>query len=180
MQNLLYIAKIIYLLTGILFLTACASGIPEIIEKPPAEDLSLVRVQAQPEKHQGKVIRWGGDIIHTENKKDQTTLTVLAKPLDSYGEPMEGDKSYGRFIAIIKGFLDPAIYAKGRSITVYGRYEKILDKKIDNFDYRYPLVKVEHFYLWQVPEKVNYNDYPYWYDPWYPYWGPYYHPHRHY
>jgi len=164
------------LLLGLL-LSACASHVPKMIKEPPAEDLSLIRAQSHPERHRGKVVRWGGSIIATNNQPSKTELTILAKPLDSYGEPLEGDRSYGRFIAILDNFLDPAIYATGRSITVYGRFQKVIDKKIDNFAYRYPMVKIEHLYLWEVPEQYDpYYYYPYWYDPWYPFWGPYYHP----
>lgn len=164
----------------VLLLSACASHVPNIIRQAPKEDLSLIRAQTHTDKHIGKAVRWGGSIITTQNQTTKTELTILAKPLNSYGQPLEGDKSYGRFIAVLNNFLDPAIYAKGRSITIYGRFEKLLDKKIDDFPYRYPLIKIQHLYLWEVPEKNNYYDYPYWYDPWYPFWGPHYYPsHRH-
>lgn len=171
---------VLSLVPGLLLLSACATNIPDMIKKAPAEDLSLVRAQHAPDRHRGKIVRWGGTIIATHNLKNQTEITILAKPLDSYGEPLEGDKSYGRFIAKTDGFLDPAIYAAGRSITIYGKFEKVLNKKIDNFEYNYAVVQIEHLYLWEVPEKYNYYDYPYWYDPWYPYWSPYYYPHRRY
>lgn len=167
------------LLSGMLLLSACASQVPDIIKNPPPENPSLMGVQARPDQHLGKAVRWGGTIISTQNQKNQTELTILGKPLDKFGEPQEGDQSYGRFIGVLDGFLDPAIYAAGRSITVYGKLEKVLRKKIDNYEYVYPIVHIEHFYLWAVPEKYDYYDYPYWYDPWYPYWSPYYHPYWH-
>lgn len=160
-------------------LTACATHIPDIIKNPPTEDLSLNRARHDPDRHQGKTIRWGGTIISTRNQKDKTELIILAKPLDKYGEPQEGDQSYGRFIGIKDGFLDPAIYATGRSITLNGKFEQVIRKKIDNFEYDYPLVRIEHLYLWEVMEEYDYYDYPFWYDPWYPFWHPYYPPHRH-
>ena len=169
-----------WLAIAVLLLQACASQVPPMIKDPPAEDLSLTRAQHDPDKHRGKPVRWGGAIISTQNLQNITELTILAKPLDRYGEPEAGDHSYGRFIARHNGFLDPAIYANGRSITVYGKFEKTLNKKIDNFEYNYPIVQIEHLYLWAVPEKYDYYDYPYWYDPWYPYWSPYYHPHHNY
>ena len=157
-----------------LLVFGCASNIPAPIKSPPAEDLSLTRVQQEPQHHQGKIIRWGGTIISTQNQQSRTEVTILAKALDSYGEPQPGDQSYGRFITLVNGFLDPAIYAPGRMMTVYGKFTKLLNKPIDKFDYQYPLVEASQYYLWDVPEKYDYYDYPYWYDPWYPY--PYYHP----
>ena len=165
-------------IAGLLLLSACATYIPEPIKNPPAEDLSLGQVQHAPEAHLNKIVRWGGTIISTHNQKNRTELTILAQVLDKYGEPQQGDQSYGRFIAEINGFLDPAIYAAGRAITVYGKLDKVVRKKIDNFEYQYPIVQIEQFYLWDIPQKFDYYDYPYWYDPWYP-WYPYYPPYRH-
>ena len=161
----------------LLLLSACASHIPDIIKNPTVEDLSLNQVQNSPTKYLNKSVRWGGTIITTRNQKDKTEITILAQPLDKYGEPQQGDQSYGRFIGLIDGFLDPAIYATGRAITVYGKLEKVLTKKIDNFEYDYPIIQLQQFYLWQVPEKYDYYDDPYWYDPWYPYYHPYWHRH---
>lgn len=173
-------AEILLIAAIPVFLSACASQVPKMIKEPPPEDLSLASVQAQPETHRGKTVRWGGSIISTRNHQNKTEITILAKPLGSYGEPSSGDQSYGRFIAKYDNFLDPAIYATGRNITVYGKFIDIEKRKIDNFEYRYPIVHIEHLYLWEPPEKYDYYDYPYWYDPWYPYWGPYYrHPYRH-
>lgn len=173
--------NLVLLALSVLQLTACASNVPAIIKNPPPEDLSLTRVRHAPAKHLNKFIRWGGTIISTQNQQDKTELIILATPLDKFGEPQQGDQSYGRFIGVIDGFLDPAIYATGRAITVYGKFEKVIRRKIDNFEYDYPVIQIEHFYLWEVPEKYDYYDYPYWYDPWYPYpyWHPYYHPYGH-
>jgi len=165
-------------ITGLLLLTACATNIPAPIKNPPAEDLSLTRARHAPDKHLNKIVRWGGTIISTQNQQHKTEITILAQPLDKSGEPQQGDQSYGRFIGIMDGFLDPAIYATGRAVTVYGKLEKVVRKKIDNFEYDYPIVQIQLFYLWEVPEKYDYYDYPYWYDPWYPYY-PYYHPYWH-
>ncbi len=161
---------ILMVLSGLL--TACATYIPDHIKNTPAENLTLTQVQNEPKKHQGKIIRWGGSIISTQNLIDKTQLTILAHTLNQYGEPQQGDHSHGRFIAIISGFLDPAIYAPGRAITVYGKFNKLLNKNIDSFEYHYPLVDVTHTYLWDVSKKYNYYDHPYWYDPWYPYYYP--------
>lgn len=165
-------------IAGVLSLTACATHIPEPIKNPPVEDLSLAQVQRNPVPLQGKLVRWGGTIINTQNQKDKTEITLLSQAMNKYGEPQQGDKSQGRFIAVVNGFLDPAIYAPGRALTVYGKFDKLLVKKIDNFEYSYPIIDTLQTYLWDVPQKPDYYDYPYWYDPWYP-WPPYYYPHRH-
>jgi len=171
--NNVFRTSFVCILSG--WLSACATHIPEAIKKPPAENLSLQQVQKFPDKHRGKLIRWGGSIISSQNREAQTELNILAQVLDKDGEPQQGDQSYGRFIAVVKGFLDPAIYSKGRAITVSGRFESLEKRKIDQFDYFYPIINAEHIFLWDVPEKYDYYHYPYWYDPWYPYYNPYWH-----
>ena len=173
--------RYIFLSSGLLLLGACASPVPNVIRQAPAPDIRLREVQSSPEKFIGKAIRWGGHIISTNNLPGSTELIILASPLDSEGEPLAGDQSYGRFIVEQKTFLDPAIYATGRGITIYGEIDSVSERKVDRYLYRYPIVKATHLYLWEKSVRHDYDHYPYWYDPWYPYGGPYYHrPHRHY
>lgn len=87
------------------------------------------------------------------------------------------DHSPGRFITVVQGFLDPAVYAKQREITVTGVVTKSSSAMIGEYKYTFPEVLVNTYILWQpVPEYPRY--YPsYLYDPWYyPYYpyGPYY------
>jgi len=160
-----------------LFINACASNIPQPIRKAPAEDISLTQVRQAPKTFLNKSVRWGGTIIAIENQENETHLTILAQPFMAYGEPIQGDESFGRFIAIVDSFLDPAIYAKGRAITVYGELRSTGEKKIGEFDYLYAMVKAQQIHLWEPQLEREHDPYPLWWnDPWYPYY-PY---HRHY
>ena len=160
-----------------LMLHACASNVPQAIREAPAEDITLPQVRAAPKTYLKKSVRWGGTIIAIENRINESRLTILAQPFESYGEPEQGDKSLGRFIAIVDSFLDPAVYAKGRAITVYGELLATEQKKVGEFDYLYALVKVQQMHLWEPQRAIEHYPYPpWWYDPWYPYY-PY---HRHY
>jgi len=158
-------------------LTACASHVPEHIRTKPTVNITPKQVQKSPETFKGQTIRWGGTIIKIKNLKAETHLTILAQSLGSYGEPVGEDQSHGRFIAIVPFFLDPAIYAKERVITIFGEISAVETKKIDDFVYDYPVVKVKQHYLWQPRREIDEDFYPwFWHDPWYPY----YHPHTHY
>ncbi|MEJ2509705.1 MAG: Slp family lipoprotein [Gammaproteobacteria bacterium] len=159
------------LLASLLMLSACASTIPKPIRQPVAGDPGVAAVRSEPETaYRGQAVRWGGSIIETENHAQQTRITVLAQTLDSDGRP-DGDQSGGRFIALVNGFLDPAVYQAGRLITVAGHIAGTETHLIGKYPYRYPVVQVDTYYLWPPLRHYDWRDAPpYWYDP---YWGPY-------
>ncbi|MCW9023186.1 MAG: Slp family lipoprotein [Gammaproteobacteria bacterium] len=165
-----------------LLLSACASNIPEEIKTAPPLSLELEQVRANPEASVSKQVRWGGIILETQNKKEATWLTVLVLKLNSYGQPITSDNSQGRFIAVVPQFLEPAVYARDRMITVSGKFIRIEKRQVGEFLYEHPVVQVEKHYLWAVEKEMdNFDSPPWWYDPWYhpgyhPYYYPYYYP----
>jgi len=146
----------------------------------PQTNPPVAAVQSNPGAHKDQQVTWGGVILSTEAKDKVTEVTILAKRLSSSTRPIEGDVSLGRFIAKINGFIDPAVYAAGRELSVYGVMIGTENRKVGEYDYLYPMVNVTSYHLWPVP--VKYDDDYYW-DPWYGPWYypyPYYHrPHRH-
>ena len=115
-------------------------------------------------------IRWGGEIIHVEPRADATCFEVLSRELWADARPNRHDHSEGRFIACSKGFYDPAVYTKGRDVTVTGTLNGTEQHKVGEYNYTFPQVNADQVYLW--PKR----DYAYGYDPWGPYdpvWGPY-------
>jgi len=73
--------------------------------------------------------------------------------------------------------LDPAIFAPKRLVTIAGSLDGNNTRTIGEHPYTYPVVHVEHIYLWPIPSRAaHYYRSPYWYDPWYPWGYPY--PHR--
>ena len=111
-------------------------------------------------------VRWGGEIIQTEPRQQQTCFFVLAEPLDSQARPKRDEASLGRFVACKQGFYDPEVFAKGREITVTGTLDGTVQHKIGQFDYTYPKVEVNNVYLWTL--RPLYVQRP---DQWGP-WGP--------
>ncbi|MGH8685383.1 MAG: Slp family lipoprotein, partial [Nitrosospira sp.] len=65
-------------------------------------------------------VRWGGVIVDVENEENFTLLQVLSYPLNSYGRPQLNKQTEGRFVIKSTEFLDPAVYAKDKEITVAG------------------------------------------------------------
>ncbi|MDR2873085.1 MAG: Slp family lipoprotein [Xanthomonadaceae bacterium] len=125
----------------------------------------------------GTAVRWGGRIVETKPKQDNTCFQVISLPLTSSGRPNStiGDATNGRFVACRAGFYDPAVFAEGREVTFIGRIDGFETVRIGEFDYRLPLVTADVIYLWPQVNQVevrNFHPYPF-YDPfWGPWWGP--------
>lgn len=153
----------------------CAS-VPKSISAAPAGP-AVREVRADPGRHMGEKVRWGGTISEVRNLEDRTVVTVVARPTTRRGEPLGEERSTGRFLAEVNRFLDPAEYEAGRRITVAGRIIGTRSLKIDQYVYDYPVVRVDSLYLWT--DYVR-RDYPYRYYPWPyydPFWpDPFYHP----
>jgi len=119
----------------------------------------------------GTSVRWGGIIIDARNETNRTCFEVLSRELDRYLRPKVEDATAGRFIACKDGFFDPEVFSKGREVTLVASIKGIEEHKIDDFNYRYPLLEVADLVLWEERQDVLiYRDF---YDPfWYPYaWG---------
>ena len=164
-------------------LGGCASVVPEAIRTAAPGNVQIAQVREQPAQFRDAVVRWGGNIVSTRNERDHTILEIIGRELDDEGRPREEDRSLGRFLAKVQGFLDPAIYKPEREVTVRGSAEGIVEQSIGDFRYSYPLVRADNVYLWAPrPPRTPYSHYPYYYDnpffydPWYPWGPPYYRP----
>ena len=116
---------------------------------------------------------WGGEIIETVNVQGGSEMIVLDTPLDYQERPERARYSRGRFVAKSSKFLDPAIYKKGKEITLAGEIVGKETKPLGKTEYTYPVVLVKQLHLWKRPYYGRY--YPYWggpyYGPYYDYWG---------
>jgi outer membrane lipoprotein len=140
----------------------------------------------------GARVRWGGTILSVEPKPGITCFQILARDLGETARPrLTRDHAEGRFLACRNGFYDPAIFERGREVTVTGNVSGNEIRKVGDYDYQLPRIAADTVYLW--PERPQYEvaygvgyGYPFWYsDPW---WGFGYHrqvivvprrPHRH-
>jgi len=130
-------------------LTACASVISKESLKKVDPELTFQTLIKDPEKYKGKVLLVGGPILNTTVREGETWVEVLQQPLDRKQMPRDTDESYGRFLVHFKGFMDPAIYAGGKKITVLGEVagQKVMPLK--EIEYRYPVLLSREHYLWK-------------------------------
>lgn len=94
---------------------------PLEISYAPAIDVSYEEVVNRLKAHIGVKVRWGGQIIGSEDVDDLTRLTVIAYPLNAQGRPdrnANNDFAAGRFIVETKNF-DAG--KESRFLTVYGQ-----------------------------------------------------------
>ena len=162
----------------LLILFAGCAPISKDLRAQADRTLSFHQVFQNPEAVKGKIVIWGGEIVETINQKDGTTLiVVLQRPLDWLEEP-KIQRSEGRFIILVGGYVDPYVFRRGRRITVAG---EILGRKVmrlGELEYPYPLLQSKQIYLWG---EYYYSPSPYPYYPWgyygsygprwgYPYW----------
>ena len=175
----------IYMVSAVaaVVLAGCASVVPEAIRTAAPGNVQIAQVREQPQQFRDTVVRWGGNIVGTRNERDHTVLEIVGRDLDDEGRPRKEDRSLGRFLAKVQGFLDPAIYKPEREVTVRGRIEGIVEQAIGEFRYTYPLVQADDAYLWKprpppmpYPHHPYYYDDPFFYNPWYPWGAPYYRP----
>jgi outer membrane lipoprotein len=156
------------------WLVGCATAPPvyDPIQDGNFQGPTLAAARAQPDAFLQTRVRWGGTIARVDNRREETWLEIVEQPLGKNGRPTETDASAGRFIARVPDFLDPAIYAVGRSITVVGVLTGVTPGQVGDYRTTYPVVTVERHRLWPEfrPPEVLYVPAPLWYGPGYP-WG---------
>ena len=158
--------------TLLLLFTACAPAISKGMKDQVDKNLRFREVFSNPDAFRGRVVMWGGVIIEAKNQKEGTLLEILQKPLDWIGQPEDGDESEGRFLALYEGFLDTALYAKGREITAAGEIRGKRVQPMGEVEYSYPLMSAREIHLWPERVKERIVPAPYWGYPWgwdYPY-----------
>jgi outer membrane lipoprotein len=156
------------LCTLVLLLNACAPVIsPQLMEQVD-RNLTYGSLASHPDEAKGKIVLLGGTIVQTVPKPEETEIEVVQKQVSSSGEPYLTDKSEGRYLVVVKRFLDPAIYRSGRDITVAGEVQGSAVRRLGEIDYRYPVIAALELHLWKEP--LSPQAYPYAYPFGYPYY----------
>jgi outer membrane lipoprotein len=143
--------RIVPLLVAVIaFIAGCARPFPSRITDQVDKKVSFADLHKDPGSYKGKWVMFAGVIVGSITERDGSTyLELVQKPADSQGRPLRTDESGGRFIAVSKQFLDPAVYRGGRVITVVGQVIGDSVKPLGGMAYRYPLLAVEALHLWE-------------------------------
>ncbi len=114
------------------------------------KNVNMTRLFDDPESYKGKIVILGGIIASSRNTKEGTYIEIVQKPLDSRGIPEDTDVSSGRFLIIHQEYLDSAIYARGKHITIAGEVLGSMMGSIGEMPYRYPLIRASEIHLVDV------------------------------
>jgi outer membrane lipoprotein len=152
--------------------TGCVRAISKELKAQVEEEINIQQVIKNPSASQGKMVIWGGEIVTAKNMKEGTVFEIVQKPLTSEERPLNVDRSDGRFLALYDGYLDVAIYSKGREVTVAGRIKETQKRLLGEIDYTYPVVSAQEVHIWPSRDNKKYYISPHWrYPDWhyYPY-----------
>lgn len=152
---------------GILTVGGCASSpmeIPEILQKQIDPTLTFSEVIQHPESYKGRMLVLGGEVLSAKRLAEGTRLEVLQLPLDDYQRPIvTRTDSQGRFLAVEKAFLDPAMFPPNTLVTIVGEVTERVSGKLDEMDYQFPAVVIRHLYVWKDPSLTQESNSGPWY-----------------
>lgn len=136
---------------ALLALAACA---PAPIYKTNANAVvpTPAQVAQTPERYSGNEVVWGGRIVHVSNFAHHSEIELLGYPLDSSQRPRANDSGAGRFIAVLRGYVEPLDYPAGALITVDGKLNGTRAGKVGEASYQFPLVDVTQSHVWTAEE----------------------------
>jgi outer membrane lipoprotein len=178
----------LYLLSFCMLLSACV-GLPASVREVPVADITYPQAIRDLNQYKDISVRWGGVIIDVDNEENFTLVQVLSYPLNYQGRPQLSKSAEGRFVIKSTEFLDPAVYAKDREITVAGKLDGDIQRMIGKKTVLLPLLASRALYLWPVYQNDPYGygyrgmggygfspyfGYGYYGSPFY--WGGYYRP----
>lgn len=141
--------KLIALILLIISLSSCAHVISAELLERSDRTTSTRSLFEDPNFSKGKVVILGGNIVGSLNTGEGTYIEVVQKELSSKGKPKFTDISDGRFLILYDGYLDTAIYSKGRLVTVAGEVMGSKVRPLGEIDYSYLLIRSLELYLLQ-------------------------------
>ena len=113
--------------------------------------VSFRDVLTSPESYQGRVLVLGGEVLKAKRLKDNTQIELLQLPLEDGEEPSrDRQQSQGRFFALHQKFLDPATMVEGTRVTIVGEVSGAKTDRLDDIEYRYPILTVKYLHVWPV------------------------------
>jgi len=157
--------------SAVLLLSACVSQ-PKPLQGTYTDITPEAAMQAG---RIGTAVRWGGRIVKVEPRADSTCFEMISSRIGANGRPAtSGDETSGRFIACRAGFYDPAVFEQNREVTFTGRIDGHENRRIGEYDYRFPKIAADVVYLWPVrsstsvvyPSVLHYNLYYDFYPGW--------------
>ena len=138
-------------LAAMTLLAACAPA-PIFKASSNVTNVPPDTVAQAPERYIGRAVIWGGQVVAVQNLPDSTEIQILGYPLDASQRPLPNSPAGGRFIAIMRGYVEPLSYPAGALVTLTGRVEGVRSGNVGDANYVFPLVKVDAAHVWTAEE----------------------------
>jgi outer membrane lipoprotein len=138
--------------TGLLALAACAPA--PIYKSSPNTVVTAPNIVAQsPDRYTNADVIWGGRVVEVRNLADSSEIEIVGYPLDSSQRPkLDNNGGWGRFIAVLPGYVESFNYPNGSLITLTGHISGARDSKVGQAAYVFPLVSVAQSHVWTAEE----------------------------
>jgi len=131
------------------FGAGCAtSPFPQDLARSADRALTVRELRSDTLAHVGARVILGGEVLVTTPKPGETEIEVLSRPLRAADVPERSDSTNGRFLVRTPEFLDPAIYAPGRRLTILGTVAGRSERRVGDVPYAYPVINAERIKLW--------------------------------
>jgi len=140
-----------WMLTIIWVLAGCSVNYGPLY---PDQPLAAFADAREGRVQEGALARWEGLIASVQNLPRRTRIEVAYMPLDRQGRP-SGVHSPGRFVAYVDEFLDPLIYAHGRSITLLGTVAPPESGRVGEYELSLPVLQASEHKLWEKVREVE-------------------------
>lgn len=133
-------------------LAGCAGAISRQARDRVTLEAPFGEILRDPQALAGEVVALGGRLITTTPHDQGTELVVLQLPMEVGLRPQPDGRSEGRFLVQSADFMDPAVYAPGRYITLVGTIRGAQERPLGQTVYRYPELTLMECKLWpEVP-----------------------------
>ena len=151
----------IFVIFSLMLVPACASTsaiIPEPIESRVDKQVSFIQVLQNPDKHKGKWLLLGGEVLHVQKLKAGTRLEILQLPLNEWQQPrLQRTTSKGRFFAYSDTVIDSATYPPETRFTLVGEITGSQRAQLDESEYHYPTFSIQHIHIWKDDSDHAFN-----------------------
>lgn len=139
-------------IAGLMSLAACA---PAPIYKPSSNTIAVPpnAVAQSPDRFANADVIWGGRIVQVNNFHDHSEIEILGYPLDSSQRPkVDNGGGWGRFVAVVPGYVESFDYPSGSLITLTGRITGSRNGNVGEAGYVFPTVSVAQSHVWTAAE----------------------------
>lgn len=138
--------------SSLLALAACAPA--PIYKSSPSTVVTAPNIVAQsPAQFTNADVIWGGQVVEVRNFPDHSEVEIVGYPLDSSQRPkLANNGGWGRFVAVMPGYVESFDYPAGSLITLTGHLTGTRNGKVGQADYVFPMVSVAQSHRWTADE----------------------------